>query len=158
VSELRLTTVPDVHTGMLIRRPAAEVCEAFVDPSVITKVWYTHSTGRMTPGATLTWTWEMYDVSTTVSVKQVEPGKRIVFDWNDDPHSTVELRFTPHGEQATHVEVTESTPARTGDEVCAHLAGSTAGFAFVLSALKALLEHGIVLTTVLDAHPGKPPS
>jgi uncharacterized protein YndB with AHSA1/START domain len=157
MSDLRLTTAPGVHTGMLIRRPAAEVCEAFADPSVITQVWYTHSTGRMEPGATLTWTWQMYDVSTTVSVKEVEPGKRIVFDWNDPP-STVELRFVPHGERATYVEVSESAQAGTGDEVCAHLAGSTAGFAFVLSALKALLEHGIALTTVLDAHPGKPPS
>ncbi len=33
-----------------------------------------------------------------------------------------------------------------------------AAFAFPLSALKALLAHEVVLTTVLDAHPGKPPS
>ena len=32
---------------MLIRRPVAEVFEAFVDPAITTQFWFTHSTGRL---------------------------------------------------------------------------------------------------------------
>jgi uncharacterized protein YndB with AHSA1/START domain len=38
------------QTGMLIRRPVAEVFEAVVDPDVTTKFWFTRSSGRLEPG------------------------------------------------------------------------------------------------------------
>ena len=38
-------------------------------------------------------------------------------------------------------------------EVAARAADSTGGFTFMVCALKALLEHDVVLTVVLDAHP-----
>ncbi|MEV1167923.1 hypothetical protein [Nonomuraea sp. NPDC049784] len=36
---------------MLIRRPPAEVFQAFADPDVTTRFWFTKSTGKLTPGA-----------------------------------------------------------------------------------------------------------
>jgi len=53
----------------------------------------------------------------------------------------------------TYVEVSESGFTGTGDELVRYVADSTCGFTFVLSALKALLEHNIALGLVLDAHP-----
>jgi hypothetical protein len=44
------------------------------------------------------------------------------------------------------------TPA-TATRSAARAADSTGGFTFVVCALKALLEHDVVLTVVLDAHP-----
>jgi hypothetical protein len=38
-------------------------------------------------------------------------------------------------------------------EVAARAADTTGGFTFMVCALKALLEHDVVLTVVLDAHP-----
>jgi uncharacterized protein YndB with AHSA1/START domain len=149
---LELTQVPTVTTGMLVRRPPEDVFEAFADPEVTTKFWYTRSTGRMTPGARLTWEWEMYGISTSVKVREVDDNRRILFDWDDDP-TTVELRFTPWADGATFVEVTESGLYGTGDEVAAHAAGSTGGFSIVLCALKALLEHDIDLGAVRDRFP-----
>ncbi|MET9248188.1 SRPBCC family protein [Nonomuraea sp. NPDC003709] len=153
VDTLTLTKLPDVQTAMLIRRPPAEVFRAFADPEVTTRFWFTKSTGRMTTGARLQWTWEMYGVSTNVLVKEVEEGSRILFQWNDDHPLTVEFRFTPYGQDATFVEVTESGLAGSGDEIVAHVADSTGGFTIVLCAAKALLEQNIELNAVRDRHP-----
>jgi uncharacterized protein YndB with AHSA1/START domain len=152
-NNLQLTQVPTMTVGMLIRRPPAEVFEAFVDPAITTRFWFTHSTGKMTPDADLRWEWEMYGVSTAVSVQEVEDDRRILFTWNDDKPTTVELRFIPWENDTTYVRVTETGFAGSGDDVLAHVTASTGGFTTVLCALKALLEHGIVLTVVADHHP-----
>lgn len=38
---------PVSKTQMLIRQPAPTVFEAFVDPDVTTRFWFTHSTGEI---------------------------------------------------------------------------------------------------------------
>ena len=40
----------EARAEMLIRRPAAEVFAAFVDPAVTTRIWFTKSSGRLEPG------------------------------------------------------------------------------------------------------------
>jgi uncharacterized protein YndB with AHSA1/START domain len=95
----------------------------------------------------------MFGVSTRVSVKEVEDDSRILFTWNDDNPTTVEMRFTPSDHDATYVQVTETGLSGTGDEIVSHVAGSTGGFTNVLCAAKALLEHDVVLTVVLDHRP-----
>ena len=42
---LHLTRVPIAETGMLIRKPVAEVFEAIVNPEITTKFWFTRSSG-----------------------------------------------------------------------------------------------------------------
>ena len=59
---------PAAKTGMLIRRPAAEVFEAFVDPAITSKFWFSKGSAKLTPGAQLRWDWEMYGVSAQVEV------------------------------------------------------------------------------------------
>jgi uncharacterized protein YndB with AHSA1/START domain len=141
-----------VKAEMLIRRPPDEVFRAFVDPTVTTRFWFTKSSGTMTPGAKLHWEWEMYGVSASVSVQAVEENRRIRFEWNDKP-TTVELEFTPWADGATYVQITETGLSGDGDEIVSHATDSTGGFTILLCALKALLEHDIVLTAVRDAHP-----
>ena len=153
VDALQLTRIPTVHVGMLVREPPHEAFQAFVDPAITTRFWFTSSSGTMTPGADLRWEWEMYGFSTRVAVKEVEPDRRITFEWGDEEPTTVELRFTPWGDGATYVEVTEAGLSGDGDAVLARVAGATGGFTIVLCALKALLEHDLVLTVVRDAHP-----
>lgn len=154
-NDLQLTRIPDVRAEMLVRRPAAEVFQAFVDPDVTTRFWFTRSSGKMTPGAELRWDWEMYGVSTKVLVDEVEDDRRLRFRWADDAGLTVEMRFTPSGDDATHVEVTESGIRGDGDQAIAYVANSTGGFSIVLCALKALLEHDLELNAVRDAHPAQ---
>jgi uncharacterized protein YndB with AHSA1/START domain len=149
MSELRLTKTPAVDVGLVIRRPAAEVFRAFADPDVTTRFWFTKSSGKLTPGAQVRWTWEMFDLSSPVVVKEVEEDERILFDW-DDPAKTVDLRFTPVAGDATYVRVTETGHRGDGDEIVAQVIDSTSGFVQVLCACKALLEHDVELTVVRD--------
>ena len=78
MDNLQLTQVPVMKTGMLIRKPVAEVFEAFIDPDITTQFWFTRSSGRLAPGAQVEWAWEMYDVSAAVTVQVVTDDGRTV--------------------------------------------------------------------------------
>lgn len=154
VNDLQLTTMPSVKVGLGIRRPPNEVFQALVDPAITTRFWFTKSSGKLVPGASVRWDWEMYGASAKVWVKEVEHDSRIVVDWGDDESTTtIEFRLVPWGDHATYVRISETGLNGSGDEVAAYLANSTGGFALMLCALKALLEHDVELTTVLDAFP-----
>ena len=47
MEDLRLTRIPATKTGMLIRKPAAEVFDAIVNPDITTKFWFSRSSGRL---------------------------------------------------------------------------------------------------------------
>jgi uncharacterized protein YndB with AHSA1/START domain len=87
---------------MLIRKPIGEVFEAFVDPAVTTRFWFTKSSGRLAPGADVRWEWEMYGVSAKVSVKEIEPNRRILIEWGEPP-CPVEWSFSPRADGSTFV-------------------------------------------------------
>jgi uncharacterized protein YndB with AHSA1/START domain len=40
---------------MLIRRPVSEVFEAFIDPDITSKFWFTGSSGRLVQGERVHW-------------------------------------------------------------------------------------------------------
>ncbi|HEX5500941.1 MAG TPA: SRPBCC family protein [Thermomicrobiales bacterium] len=152
-SGLRLTQAPIAKAELLIRKPAAEVFEAFVDPAITTKFWFTKSSGRLEPGRQVSWDWEMYGVSSTVEALAVEPHERIRVAWPAGEPATVEWRFTPHGDDATFVSITNAGFASDGDEAVKQAIGATEGFTLVLAGLKAWLEHGIALNLVADRFP-----
>lgn len=153
-SDLRMTGVPSSKAEMLIRRPVSEVFEAFVDPAVTTRFWFSHGSGRLAPAAEVTWVWEMYGVSSTVLVKEFEQDKRLVIEWTSEEHpTTVEWVFTARPDNTTFVSITESGFTGDGDTVAAHAMGSVEGFTLVLAGLKALLEHKIELNLVSDRFP-----
>jgi uncharacterized protein YndB with AHSA1/START domain len=154
MSDLRLGQVPTSKTGMLIRRPVAEVFEAFVDPGITTKFWFTRSSGRLQAGRPAQWEWEMYGISVTVMVKAVEPNERIVVEWpGAGGPTTVEWRFTARKDGTTFVGITQSGFTGDGDDLVRQVTDSTEGFSLVLAGLKALLEHGVRLNLVADRFP-----
>jgi uncharacterized protein YndB with AHSA1/START domain len=151
---LQLTQVPIAKTGMLIRKPVADVFEAFIDPDVTTKFWFTKSTGRLEVGKQVQWDWEMYGVSIPVSAKTIEPNKRIVIEWPGySGPTTVEWTFAPREDGTTFVEITEAGFTGDGDEVVKYATESTQGFTWTLAGLKALLEHDVRLNLVADRYP-----
>src|SRR5437899_7349771 len=81
MDNLQLKQVPITKTGMLIRRPVADVFEAFVNPAITSKFWFTKSSGRLEAGKQVTWDWEMYGFSVQVNVKAVEKNARILVEW-----------------------------------------------------------------------------
>jgi len=151
---LQLTKTPVAKAAMLIRRPVPEVFEAFVEPAITTRFWFTKSTGRLEQGKHVTWTWEMYDVSVEVDVKEIEANKRIVIEWGNYGEMTqVEWMFTPYGDDATYVTITNSGFQGDGDKVMKDALDSTGGFTWVLAGLKALLERRVELNAIQDAFP-----
>jgi uncharacterized protein YndB with AHSA1/START domain len=151
---MNLQQSPIVKTEMLIRRPAAEVYRAFVDPAVTTRFWFTGSSGPLEAGRTIRWEWQMYGVSTQVTVRAMDPDKRIFIDW-DDPPTQVEWLFRSRPDGTTLVTITHSGFAGNGDEIVSQALDSMGGFTFVLAGVKALLEHGIELNLVPDHAPDK---
>jgi len=154
MKNLQLTQEPIVIAGMLIRRPVAEVFEAFVNPKITTKFWFTKSSGRLEAGKQVTWTWEMYGVSTQINVKEVEENKRILIEWGDEEEITnVEWIFTPYGEIATYVGIRNFGFKGDGDSLVKKALDSTGGFTTVLDGAKAWLEHNINLNLIADKSP-----
>lgn len=154
MQKLGLTQTPVAKAEMLIRKPPAEVFEAFIDPVITRRFWFTKSSGRLESGAHVTWTWEMYDVSVEVNVKEIVPHRKIVIAWgNDGEMTTVEWVFTPYENDFTYVTITNSGFQGDGDKVVRDALDSKGGFTWVLAGLKALLEHGIELHAIEDAFP-----
>ena len=57
------THKPIAKAEMLIRKSVAEVFEAFVDPAITSKFWFSKGSGRLEAGKQVTWHWEMYNFS-----------------------------------------------------------------------------------------------
>ena len=139
---------------MLIRKPADEVFEAFVDPDITTKFWFTKSSGRLEVGKQIRWEWEMYNASTDVNIKAIEPNKCILAEWMAfEKPTTIEWIFTALPDNTTFVSITNRGFQGTEEEIAQQAIGSTEGFSFVLAGLKALLEHNINLNLVADRFP-----
>ncbi len=154
MEKLQLTQKPVAKAEMLIRRPVEQVFEAFINPEVTTKFWFTKGSGRLEAGKQVKWEWEMYNVSAQVSVREVEENKRILIEWQGyTGPTTVEWVFTPYRDDATFVSVTESGFSGDGDAIVNSALGSTGGFTWLLAGLKAWLEHGIKLNLVADRYP-----
>lgn len=149
---MTLQNPPVARTQMLIRKPVAEVFNAFVDPAVTTKFWFTRSSGPLESGKDVQWDWEMYGVSAAVRVKAVEPHERILIEW-DDPPRPVEWQFTPRADDSTLVSISTRGFHGSDDETVAQAIDSMGGFTLVLAGLKALLEHGVALNLVADHNP-----
>ena len=145
---------PTTKTGMLIRRPVTEVFEAFVNPEITTKFWFTRSSGRLKAGEQVQWSWEMYEITVPVTVKTIEPNRRIVIEWPGYKNRTeVEWLFAAQKDGTTFVRITESGFSGDASELLQQVTDSTQGFSLVLAGLKALLEHNVRLNLVADRYP-----
>jgi len=67
--------LPTIVCQMMIRKPVSEVFQAFIDPAITTKFWFTKSSGQLEVGRTNTREWEMYNVSGDVKVNEIVPKK-----------------------------------------------------------------------------------
>jgi uncharacterized protein YndB with AHSA1/START domain len=154
MTKIEIRQVPVARTGMLIRRPVADVFEAFVDPDVTTKFWFTRSSGRLEAGKRVQWDWEMYGISIPVTVKAVDPNRRIVIEWPGyGSPSTVEWTFAPQPDGTTFVTITNAGFTGDCDALVKKATDSVQGFSLVLAGLKALLEHDVKLNLVADRFP-----
>jgi uncharacterized protein YndB with AHSA1/START domain len=139
---------------MLIRRPVADVFEAFVNPAITSQFWFSKGSGRLVAGQQVTWTWEMYGFSAQVDVKVIGPNARILVEWSGYGTPTpIEWIFKARPDGTTFVTVTNKGFPGTEAEATQHALEATEGFAFVLAGAKALLEHNVKLNLVPDRFP-----
>jgi uncharacterized protein YndB with AHSA1/START domain len=137
---------------LLIRKPVEEVFNAFVDPDIITKFWFNRSSGPLQMGKTITWYWDVYEASTDVKLLALEPYQRVYFEWGvgTDNSSNVEWKFEDRADNGTYVSIVNIGSEANVENIIAKAIDSTGGFALVLAAAKAYLEHGIELNIVAD--------
>ena len=146
---MTLQNEPIARAQMLIRQPAGVVFNAFIDPAITSKFWFTRSSGRVEAGADLIWYWDMYGASAQVAVKVVEQDRRILIEWP----TPVEWLFNGKTDNTTFVSITASGFTGTDDEKVAQAIDSMGGFSLVLTGCKAYLEHGVMLNLVTDHNP-----
>jgi uncharacterized protein YndB with AHSA1/START domain len=135
-----------------VSRPAAEVYEAVADPELLSRYFTTGGVkGRLEAGATVSWDFHDFPGAFPVHVVEAEPERRIVLRWaaNDAEaeggyDTIVAFSFEPAGEGRTKVSVTEQGWRETASGLNASY-GNCMGWSQMLAALKAWLEHGIVL-------------
>jgi uncharacterized protein YndB with AHSA1/START domain len=148
--------VPVAKAEMMIRKPVAEVFEAFVNPAVTSNFWFTKGSGRLEAGKRIQWDWEMYNFSVQVDVKALELNKRILIEWSAyDAPTTVEWVFTRLADDKTFVSITNKGFVGERDAIVKQAIDATEGFTFVLAGLKAFLEHKVVLSLVPDRFPAE---
>lgn len=139
---------------MLIRKPISEVFEAFIHPEITTKFWFTHSSGKLTEGAKIDWSWEMYSLTVPVLVKNIQFNKEIIIEWGEGEHnSTVRWNFTSLSESKTFVEIRNDDFQGSDEEIIHKVIDSTGGFTIVLAGLKAWLEYNVELNLIADKFP-----
>lgn len=138
---------------MLIRRPVAEVYEAFVDPKITEAFWFSQGSARLDAGVPVQWDWLMYGVTAFVEVKAIEPNQRIAVEWGGigQARTAIEWKFLDRGDGTTFVTIVNSGFA--GDDALKNALGSMEGFTLVLAGAKAFLEHGLRLNLVRDRYP-----
>lgn len=94
----------------------------------------------------------MYNVSTTVTVKEIVTNKKTSIEWGD-PATTVDYAFTALTDDMTYVVIKNYGFKQTGADLIQIIKDSTGGFTTVLDGLKAYLEHNIKLNLVGDKLP-----
>lgn len=141
-----------VETQMLIRKPAAEVFEAFIDPAITKNFWFTKGSDKLEVGKTVIWEWEMYQVSTKVFVKEIVKNEKISIEW-DEPPTTVDFEFKALSDKNTYVVIKNYGFDKTGEELLELFKDLTGGFTTVLDGLKAYLEYNIHLNLIADKFP-----
>lgn len=142
-----------VEAQMLIRKPVADVFEAFINPEITTQFWFTKSTGKLEAGKSVTWEWEMYGVKSNVKVHEIISNQRIKTEWGD-PAVMVDYEFKEM-EKGTLVVIKSYGFAQSGDDLLRTINDNTGGFTTVLDGCKAYLEHGIKLNLIEDKFPQK---
>jgi uncharacterized protein YndB with AHSA1/START domain len=143
---------------MLIRKPVSEVFEAFVNPEITTRFWFSRASNRLDKARELAWEWGMFNFAVQVKVKALEKDKRILIEWSAfGAPSTVEWTFVARDE-ATYVRIRNWGFTGSSDSRMRTAIESTEGFSLVLVGAKAWLEHGLVLNLITDRHPDPAPA
>lgn len=136
---------------IIIDRPPAAVFEAFTDPAIMSRFWFTRRDQGMIEGESLHW--YIGDAANAtgfeVNIRQLEPPEKIVIEWGQDNAFTrVTWTLEELGAEKTRLTIEETGFTGSEDEVIARALDSTGGFNQVVVAVKALLEHNAAINLI----------
>ncbi|MGE7773672.1 SRPBCC domain-containing protein [Chitinophaga sp. NPDC101104] len=137
---------PAAKAAIQIGKTPEEVFEAIVDPAIMSNYFISQSSGRMTPGASLTWRFPEFDMDVPVQVKEVVAPSLVSFGWDVNGHELVcTLRLEPFADGKATVVKVEEASVEGYDPGKEWLIGNTEGWANFLACMKAWLEYGVHL-------------
>lgn len=139
----------------IVRAPAIEVFNAFVDAEKMSKFWFTRRDEGLEEGKTMSWfVGESEDsFAIEVRVKEIKEPELIRIDWGFRGHFNQvlwQIQDLQDGHSILTIE--ESGFEGSDDQIIASALDSTGGFGQVTIALKAYLEHDAIINVVTD-HP-----
>lgn len=131
-------------TKMKIMTPAAEVFEAFVDPSKIGNFWFSSSSERWANGKTITLIYKEYNAEGKITILNMEENKKIEFEWGTDGEGhNVTILLDEQDDKSTIVTITEEGFNEEDADFIEQLIDNKEGWVFMLTCLKAYLEFGV---------------
>ena len=139
----RLGNFMDIITKMLIDAPAERIFEAFVDKDEIGGFWFSSSSESWSEGQEIKLIYAEYNAEVTINITKLVLNKNITFTWGD---KTVTITCT---EQDGATLVTTTEYGFDPDEIEVML-GQKEGWIYMLSCLKAYIEHGVKIRAALQ--------
>lgn len=141
-----MATEQKFQVSLKIRKPAAEVFDAVVNPKTLTSYFVQTASGPLEAGKTVKWIFgEMPDWPCEVIVLEVKKNERIVLEWpgGHTYQTRVVMEFKPLDGQNTMVQISEE--GWRADSAIGLACGSAGGWMHMMCCMKALLEYDVRL-------------
>ncbi|MGW7889342.1 SRPBCC domain-containing protein [Staphylococcus xylosus] len=132
----------DIVTKMQVNVPKENVFEAFVNPNQIGGFWFSSSSERWEQGKTITLCYEEYNAELEVQIGSIENNKSIEFIWGNHP---VTIEFEGIGESTVVTTIEKDFDTQDVEQ----LLGQKEGWVYMLSCLKAYLEHNVSIRAAI---------
>lgn len=138
---------------MIVRAAPLAVFNAFIDAETMSKFWFTRRDEGLQEGGTMSWFIGQDEDTFAIEVKVKELRKpeliRIEW-WSGEQFTQVIWRLQEAGDGHTNLAIEESGFEGSDGEIVSSALDSTKGFNQVIVALKALLEHDVIINVVED--------
>ncbi|MFF0675674.1 SRPBCC domain-containing protein [Staphylococcus xylosus] len=132
----------DIVTKMQVSVPKENVFEAFLNPNQIGGFWFSSSSERWEQGKTITLCYEEYNAELEVQINSIEDNKSIEFIWGNHP---VTIEFEGIGESTVVTTIEKDFDTQDVEQ----LLGQKEGWVYMLSCLKAYLEHNVSIRAAI---------
>jgi len=137
---------PRYQVQLKIRKPAAEVFDAVVNNTKLTRYFVQSASAPLTEGATVKWKFAEAPDEFDVLVRRIVQHQQIVLEWQacDGHMLQVDMKFVPLDAGNTMVQISESGWRETPEDAKQSY-GNAGGWMHMMCCLKAYLEYAINL-------------
>ncbi|MGO4637135.1 SRPBCC domain-containing protein [Mesorhizobium sp. 2RAF45] len=141
------TETPRARASIIIRVAPDDITKALIEPDRLTQFWLASSSAPLAAGAKVHWKFMVPSAEVDTTATRLIPGRKIDWKWSDGTNVNIDLEEVDGG---TAVTIVSSGFRGSKDEAVEHALTATEGFAFVLAALKDVLESGKASNIVRD--------